>query len=1174
MNRKCFFKLLFLNCFFVFAFVLGIVDNVNAETTLDEHVDFIITNPGEIKGPLVDSDAQALWNDMATEYENTGDQETLGRSSVINFDWDKSTIKKDEIVEIHVWFTEYYRNTKGTLEYSNGGDAEKDFGYTDIGDTEGFTTWVLDDAFDGLDMAKVPSSSLDGGLGFGMQADVLWMEIDYKKNSSGDVHVQYAMFLIEKSNNYVFNFKTKDDIYYTYPKYLDNENYDKIIKWIYDDCSDAIDEYSSSFTRQAWSSFKYGLEDGPEILVKSIVGNAINENIPYRNCIDDEVTDILAETSGYEEIGGQAKKNVDQILKDVGAINELQKNMQFKKNKATDKLELTTKENYIKILAKTKYYDEKSARELMNGVEDNYPKINKKFKDLKLAFTVGDMAISMIEIDCIQKEVIDIMIHSIPSDTDLYDSLKRIEKRANNKDVAAYSVLSDFIFGEIADLISEDVTYMTASAVADVLYEGSTPAHFFGSLVVKGWAWCIVGSSADHLVKANMDCSTFILLSRAVHKKYSEIDIAVKEGKSQSELKQLKNEYTILYVAHLNALKKLVGQCRSLTSPKLIGKVDYFGWNGVEVPILTSSVLKRHYNKLGYCEEAIKMLSYEGYINNCFNNCSKVVGSEYQFSFGGGGGGTRIVGYNLSKNKIDTSSLNSYLAPAEDGEFHTQAYAEVIFVPDQVNGQPVVAIEDGAFGDELTNCIFVIPDTITEIGENAFSDNDNLIIGTDSEGLAILKEKQTSNSIVTVEKKVESIEIVNFPTRTDYIGNEELDEKGMVLKVVYNNETEKEITSGWNSAIESRMIGENVVTVEYGGATVDYSVNVMAGEVEYMVKYLDENGNELLDTDICKGTLGNTVTINAKDIEYYTANIQTQSIKLSGDTVVIFNYTKDSTVDISDTNVEIEDKVKYTGKEVIPDMTIAYNGIELQKDKDYEVEYGSNIEPGTAEVLIWGIGKFSGSKLKTYEIARGDTGNDNKEDNQNLDEKDSSSDKNIENDRVDDEKNGSGVTTDTQERNINEEQNDSGIESSLGTVLIDSSGKSKYKIISDGTASYLLQTNKNIKTVTIPDDVVLNGVTYTVTEIAPNAFKNCKKLTKVTIGKNIIKIGKNAFSGCKNLKTITIKSTKLTKKSFGKNAFKGISKKATITVPKKQYKNYKKWLKASGLPKGVKIKKK
>lgn len=135
-----------------------------------------------------------------------------------------------------------------------------------------------------------------------------------------------------------------------------------------------------------------------------------------------------------------------------------------------------------------------------------------------------------------------------------------------------------------------------------------------------------------------------------------------------------------------------------------------------------------------------------------------------------------------------------------------------------------------------------------------------------------------------------------------------------------------------------------------------------------------------------------------------------------------------------------------------------------------------------------------------------------------------------------------------------------------------------YKITNNkagkATVSYQAPVNTKKTNYSVPDTVKLSdGTVAKVTEIVPNAFKKCKKIKKVTIGKNVEKIGKNAFNGCKNLKTIKIKSTKLTKKSFGKNSFKGINKKATITVPKKVYKNYKKWLKNTGLPKSVKIKK-
>ena len=100
----------------------------------------------------------------------------------------------------------------------------------------------------------------------------------------------------------------------------------------------------------------------------------------------------------------------------------------------------------------------------------------------------------------------------------------------------------------------------------------------------------------------------------------------------------------------------------------------------------------------------------------------------------------------------------------------------------------------------------------------------------------------------------------------------------------------------------------------------------------------------------------------------------------------------------------------------------------------------------------------------------------------------------------------------------------------------------------------------------------VSGVTYKVTSIAKKAFKNNKKLKKVTIGANITTIGANAFAGCKNLKTVDIKSKKL--KSVGKNAFKGIHKKAVFKVPAKKLKAYKKLLNSkAGIKKTMKIKK-
>lgn len=171
----------------------------------------------------------------------------------------------------------------------------------------------------------------------------------------------------------------------------------------------------------------------------------------------------------------------------------------------------------------------------------------------------------------------------------------------------------------------------------------------------------------------------------------------------------------------------------------------------------------------------------------------------------------------------------------------------------------------------------------------------------------------------------------------------------------------------------------------------------------------------------------------------------------------------------------------------------------------------------------------------------------------------------------------------------------------------------------NGTVEYTKPKSNTKGTVTIPATITVDGITYKVTAVAANAFKNNTKITKVIIGSNVTTIGKNAFSGCsklktvtvgknvtaisdkafykctaltkitipskvnkigksafygcKKLKTITIKTTKLTKKNVGSKAFKGIYSKATIKVPKSKLKTYKTMLKSRGVGTKAKIKK-
>ena len=136
------------------------------------------------------------------------------------------------------------------------------------------------------------------------------------------------------------------------------------------------------------------------------------------------------------------------------------------------------------------------------------------------------------------------------------------------------------------------------------------------------------------------------------------------------------------------------------------------------------------------------------------------------------------------------------------------------------------------------------------------------------------------------------------------------------------------------------------------------------------------------------------------------------------------------------------------------------------------------------------------------------------------------------------------------------------------------SGNFLYKITastaSQKTVLLSKPVKKNLTSATIPATIKIQGHIYKVTSISDKAFYKNKKLSKVTIGKNVISIGKNVFNGCVKLKSITVKSSNV--KKVGKGTFKNTHKKAVIKVPKKQLKKYRRIFGNKGQAKNVKIK--
>jgi len=103
----------------------------------------------------------------------------------------------------------------------------------------------------------------------------------------------------------------------------------------------------------------------------------------------------------------------------------------------------------------------------------------------------------------------------------------------------------------------------------------------------------------------------------------------------------------------------------------------------------------------------------------------------------------------------------------------------------------------------------------------------------------------------------------------------------------------------------------------------------------------------------------------------------------------------------------------------------------------------------------------------------------------------------------------------------------------------DASGN-KYEIYvnQDGTLTIrsMSAAGSAAKDLKVAGILTINNTKYTVTEIAPYAFKNNKEIRSVTIGSSINKIGKSAFEGCTKLKSVKL-GTSIN--SIGARAFYG-----------------------------------
>ncbi len=88
--------------------------------------------------------------------------------------------------------------------------------------------------------------------------------------------------------------------------------------------------------------------------------------------------------------------------------------------------------------------------------------------------------------------------------------------------------------------------------------------------------------------------------------------------------------------------------------------------------------------------------------------------------------------------------------------------------------------------------------------------------------------KTTSFTVEVVNPTIEDLEITAPATKTSYSVGDTIDTKGLTLKAIYNNGSEKTVTSCFTADYDFSASGTKTVTIEYEGLTVSYNVTVEA----------------------------------------------------------------------------------------------------------------------------------------------------------------------------------------------------------------------------------------------------------------------------------------------------------------------------------------------------------
>lgn len=217
---------------------------------------------------------------------------------------------------------------------------------------------------------------------------------------------------------------------------------------------------------------------------------------------------------------------------------------------------------------------------------------------------------------------------------------------------------------------------------------------------------------------------------------------------------------------------------------------------------------------------------------------------------------------------------------------------------------------------------------------------------TDTEGgwrvnwNSIEGSKETGNLFTLTLHVEENAEEGTYPVTVSYAPENTLDEDYDTTEL---NSVRVSIDSDASIKLETKEINLARTSYEYEGKVIEPAVSIdgLKEGTDYTVAY---------ENNINAGTAKAVITGKGD----YAGTVE------KGFTITQANIANADIGKISDQTV--------TGEAIEPELEISYNGTQLRKSEDYDVEFVNNIETGTATVKITGKGNFRGTTETSFNI--------------------------------------------------------------------------------------------------------------------------------------------------------------------------------------------------------------